>query len=162
MHMIPFQAISKIQPLIKKANPLAVSYANAVPDSVAKTNNANLTGLYRNNASSSLCFAGIILHMEGKKKFFPSNPRTIAPYLPFFYVALLTCSLVVVSLHNHPVMKAYATCAICRVVHDLTSGDQPAAFLLTLPGILATDVVIARIRQLTGIFVTPKSTRGPP
>ncbi len=162
--MTPFKKFIFFRTFIEGPASSYFIVAKDVPNSIAQTNIFDLKGFCRTGDYCPSFPGGIPRQIAEIKKVISSNIGLPGPqHLALLSVALIVWAFVVISLHNHPSLMNYAACIICKSAHSLSSGESAAAFSLILPAVLfGTDIIAQIIRCMAGIFVTPKSTRGPP
>lgn len=65
--------------------------------------------------------------------------KHITKQICLFFIALLLCSTLLPAFHHHADLREHSDCAICKVAHDLATGDTPELLSLATQQLLETS-----------------------
>lgn len=82
-----------------------------------------------------------------------SMVRIIVKLYSTILVLLILSSVLIPSYHHHADMMENSNCAICKVAHDLSTGDKPELLLLAHPRVSDT-LFSPKIQQYLSPLVT--------
>lgn len=78
------------------------------------------------------------------------------------FIALMLCSTLLPAFHHHADLREHDDCAICKVAHDLATGDTPVLLTLAPPQILETSFAPPLIPNVHSVIAFSVDSRASP